>query len=201
MSSTWHKRLVEENVFIGYRFIQLGQFRFGEVGAGGVHGRWQRVRCLPWRGQLGDGLDVWRSLATGSASPRAEIIHEAHNTTENGSAESPISTDSAECTAEDEEENREVALLGRFGYRKRKVITKTLQGNIFVADLDSKRREDKDSSAPLHKSGGRKDRVVVIKKTSKKLHSEHVTVQNGRKFGIYENILKECIILKHLTEN
>merc|ERR1712228_318839 len=51
------------------------------------------------------------------------------------------------------------------------------------------------------KDGKKKERQVVIKKTSKKLHSEHVTVQNGRKFGIYENILKECIILKHLTEN
>merc|ERR1712151_424661 len=36
------------------------------------------------RFQLGDGLDVWRSLATGSESPRTEIIHEAHNTTGSG---------------------------------------------------------------------------------------------------------------------
>jgi len=90
----------------------------------------------------------------------------------------------------DSEETRERTLLGRFGYTKRKVITNTLQGNIFVADLvkDGNGKE-------------KKERVVVIKKTSKKLHTEHVTVQNGRKFGIYENILKECIILKHLTEN
>jgi len=35
--------------------------------------------------QLGDGMDVWRSLATGSDSPRTEIIHEAHNTSGTGS--------------------------------------------------------------------------------------------------------------------
>ena len=87
------------------------------------------------------------------------------------------------------DEDIERELLGRFGYNKTKVITKTLQGNIFVARVKSK------------KNDGGKERDVVIKKTSKQLHSEHVTVQNGKKFGIYENILKECIILKHLTEN
>ena len=39
-----------------------------------------------WRGvqtsyepplELGDGLDAWATLATGAASPRTEIIHEA----------------------------------------------------------------------------------------------------------------------------
>jgi len=34
--------------------------------------------------QLGDGIDVWRSLATGSASPRTEIVHEAHSTSDDG---------------------------------------------------------------------------------------------------------------------
>lgn len=34
--------------------------------------------------QLGDGIDAWRSISTGSASPRTEIIHEAHNTTGDG---------------------------------------------------------------------------------------------------------------------
>jgi len=107
-------------------------------------------------------------------------------------------------SAVDDAERRERELLGRFGYIKRKVITKTLQGNIFVADLvkEDKDKDGKDGLDRDRKDGGkRKDRQVVIKKTSKKLHSEHVTVQNGRKFGIYENILKECIILKHLTEN
>eukprot|EP01083_Nonionella_stella_P013805 38834_1 len=80
----------------------------------------------------------------------------------------------------------EEEILGKFGYIKTKLITKTLQGNIFIAQHTN----TKDSS-----------KEVVIKKTSKKLHNEHVTVQNGKKFGIYENILKECIILKYLTEN
>jgi len=84
----------------------------------------------------------------------------------------------------------ERAVLGRFGYTKLKVITATLQGHIFVAKKNSKKSKSKD-----------KEKCVVIKKTLKSLHSEHVTVQNGRKFGIYENILKECIILKHLTEH
>jgi len=30
--------------------------------------------------ELGDGLDAWRTLATGAKSPRTEIIHEAHPT-------------------------------------------------------------------------------------------------------------------------
>lgn len=30
--------------------------------------------------QLGDGLDAWKTLSTGAASPRTEIIHEAHPT-------------------------------------------------------------------------------------------------------------------------
>jgi len=81
----------------------------------------------------------------------------------------------------------ERAVLGRFGYTKLKVITATLQGHIFVAKKVSSKKS--------------KEKSVVIKKTLKSLHSEHVTVQNGRKFGIYENILKECIILKHLTEH
>ena len=109
-----------------------------------------------------------------------------------------VSDDAAETSesAEHDEESVEREILGRFGYIKRKVITKTLQGNIFVADLAKDGGHGKD-----RKDGKRKERQVVIKKTSKKLHSEHVTVQDGRRFGIYENILKECIILKHLTEN
>lgn len=92
------------------------------------------------------------------------------------------------------EEEIEQELLGRFGYTKVKTITKTLQGNIFVAKVENVSSQGKDGKK-------RKEKQVVIKKTSKQLHSEHVTVQNGKKFGIYENILKECIILKHLTEN
>jgi hypothetical protein len=30
--------------------------------------------------QLGDGMDAWAALATGAASPRTEVIHEAHPT-------------------------------------------------------------------------------------------------------------------------
>merc|ERR1712232_644917 len=49
---------------------------------------WQPWTAMQFDGQpawqLGDGVDVWRSLATGSTSPRTEIIHEAHNTTGNG---------------------------------------------------------------------------------------------------------------------
>jgi len=86
----------------------------------------------------------------------------------------------AECEAED---RREREFLGRFGYKKRAEISKTLQGHIFVAE------------------GGSVGKEVVIKKTSKALHRQHVTVQNGRRFGIYENILKECILLRHLTEH
>merc|ERR1719273_2749430 len=104
------------------------------------------------------------------------------------------STNSEDMTFGNEAAERR--LLGRFGYTKKKVITKTLQGNIFVADVTKDGKVGK-----VGKDGKRKERQVVIKKTSKKLHSEHVTVQNGRRFGIYENILKECIILKHLTEN
>merc|ERR1719273_2820759 len=104
------------------------------------------------------------------------------------------STNSEDMTFGNEAAERR--LLGRFGYTKKKVITKTLQGNIFVADVTKDGKFGK-----VGKDGKRKERQVVIKKTSKKLHSEHVTVQNGRRFGIYENILKECIILKHLTEN
>merc|ERR1719273_2521058 len=104
------------------------------------------------------------------------------------------STNSEDMTFGNEAAERR--LLGRFGYTKKKVITKTLQGNIFVADVTKDGKFGK-----VGKDGKKKERQVVIKKTSKKLHSEHVTVQNGRRFGIYENILKECIILKHLTEN
>lgn len=77
-------------------------------------------------------------------------------------------------------------ILGRFGYEKVKDITRTLQGSIFIA------------KAAVNTG---RERQVVIKKTSKSLHAQHVTVQNGKKFGIYENILKECIILKYLTEH
>jgi len=97
---------------------------------------------------------------------------EEESQSENGSIINDDNSSQSECT-----------LLGKFGYSKHKVITKTLQGNIFIAKSKKKGRD------------------IVIKKTSKLLHSEHVTVQNGKKFGIYENILKECIILKHLTEN
>jgi len=50
---------------------------------------WQPWTAMKFDGQpawqLGDGVDVWRSLATGSVSPRTEIIHEAHNTSGSGS--------------------------------------------------------------------------------------------------------------------
>eukprot|EP00484_Ammonia_sp_Unknown_P008515 CAMPEP_0197073042 /NCGR_PEP_ID=MMETSP1384-20130603/210401_1 /TAXON_ID=29189 /ORGANISM="Ammonia sp." /LENGTH=613 /DNA_ID=CAMNT_0042511867 /DNA_START=221 /DNA_END=2062 /DNA_ORIENTATION=+ len=100
----------------------------------------------------------------------------------------------------DRGEESEDAVLGRFGYSKLKVITKTLQGNIFIARVcQTSKNTDGDKAASS--SSPKKAKEVVIKKTSKALHCEHVTVQNGKKFGIYENILKECIILKHLTEN
>jgi len=131
----------------------------------------------------------------GSIDENVEHEHDSKESEEEETSESEEEEEEEQIIRSEEE--IETELLGRFGYLKHKTITKTLQGNIFVAKVDA-------SSSSQTKDGkkkNKKEKQVVIKKTSKQLHSEHVTVQNGKKFGIYENILKECIILKHLTEN
>lgn len=120
----------------------------------------------------------------GSIDEDEEHESKEHESEQEETSESEDEEEEEEVTRSEEE--IETELLGRFGYLKHKTITKTLQGNIFVAKLDSSSSSQKDG-----KRKSNKQKQVVIKKTSKQLHSEHVTVQNGKKFGIYENILKE----------
>jgi len=137
-------------------------------------------------------LTVYKRPKDDVTDNEAEDDHESElDDNDDDAEEEDLSEDSdVEKHETSEDAAMEKAVLGRFGYTKLKTITATLQGHIFVASKESKRSKSSN-----------KEKQVVIKKTLKSLHSEHVTVQNGRKFGIYENILKECIILKHLTEH
>eukprot|EP01084_Bolivina_argentea_P167089 290061_1 len=80
----------------------------------------------------------------------------------------------------------EKSLLAKYGYIKDKILHKTLQGEIFKAKSINNEHNQ--------------HRFVTIKKTSKHLHKKRESVDdNGFKYIVDENIIKEALILRHLT--
>ena len=91
--------------------------------------------------------------------------------------------------AENKEQNEEIPnisedalsqiqILKQNGYSKVDNITDTLQGSVFMAI-------ERDSA-----------QTVVIKRTSKALHKRRVTIQNGAKYAVNEDIMREYSILR-----
>jgi len=72
--------------------------------------------------------------------------------------------------------------FGKFGYEQCRKIATTLQGNVYevVSSKDGRR--------------------YVIKQTDKKLHSEGVTVQNGIKYRVKEDVLTETMVLEAISK-
>eukprot|EP01083_Nonionella_stella_P146151 459261_1 len=77
----------------------------------------------------------------------------------------------------------EVLLFGKHGYNKVTKLRDTLQGELFKANQICS------------------NRYVVIKKTNKSLFKERVAVEDGMRLCVSENIIKEALILQHLTMN
>ena len=74
------------------------------------------------------------------------------------------------------------SILKSKGYIYLKKIAKTLQGEIFEA-IDTKN----------------KNRIVVIKKAEKRLVNENITIRDGKKIPIKEDIWREIAIQKYLN--
>eukprot|EP01084_Bolivina_argentea_P132447 233734_1 len=71
--------------------------------------------------------------------------------------------------------------LEKNGFIRTKKLRNTLQGELLEAKSITN------------------GKTVVIKKTDKKLHSKRISVQNGMNIIVEENIIKEAMILHHLT--
>eukprot|EP00483_Globobulimina_turgida_P007858 UN07873 len=76
-----------------------------------------------------------------------------------------------------------LAVLEQAGYSSNKKLTDTLQGSIW-SSLTRKRQKP-----------------VIIKITSRKLHAESMIIYDGKKYNVDENIIKEKEILKYLTKD
>ena len=90
----------------------------------------------------------------------------------------------------DEDYQYESQVLSEMGYVKIRKITDTLQGCVFIAlnqnNMDTHHGENS---------------TVVIKRTSKYLHEQGITIQDGKVYAVNENVLKEYDVLKHFTSS
>jgi len=88
----------------------------------------------------------------------------------------------------------EETLLAMHGYKKLKKLTSSLQGTVYLGE-----------TIPGHeivkqlKIASNKKRRVVIKKTLKALHKERITKRDGMNIVVDEDVVREAIILHHLT--
>ena len=93
-------------------------------------------------------------------------------------------------------QNEEDTFLSQHGYKKIRKISNTLQGDIWeceiISDNISSSMNQQMQSEPKH---------VAIKRTDKYLYHESISVENNFNFIVSENIIKESVILKHLTND
>eukprot|EP01083_Nonionella_stella_P019960 55401_1 len=80
-------------------------------------------------------------------------------------------------------------ILSQHGYKYKKKISKTLQGSIYEATIVD----------PTHRQSVDGIERVAVKQTSKRQHRRNEAEQDGFSVLVEENIIKEAMILKHLT--
>jgi len=80
--------------------------------------------------------------------------------------------------------------LLRYGYEEVKVIAKSLQGVV----VEARRTED-------HADFETDEETVIIKITSKQLHSAKLSNKHGKALSVQEDIIKEKKLLMYLTAN
>merc|ERR1712228_60802 len=112
---------------------------------------------------------------------------------EEGVYKSPFSAES--CTERQKEPNynNDATILALHGFRKIKKMEDSLQGKIYLGETIV----GHESLQSLKKK--KKAKRVVIKKTYKSLHNSRETIMDGMNIVVDENIVKEAIILHHLT--
>eukprot|EP01083_Nonionella_stella_P214462 772752_1 len=93
----------------------------------------------------------------------------------------PQSNHSTDSDAKSDVHVDEYILFGKHGYNKVSKLRDTLQGELFKAYQICS------------------NQYVVIKKTNKSLFREGVAVEDGMRLCVSENIIKEALILQHLT--
>jgi len=110
---------------------------------------------------------------------------------------SPFSNSEAEKQQQQKEPNynNDATILALHGFRKIKKMEDSLQGKIYLGETIV--GHDSLQSTNLKKK--KKAKRVVIKKTYKSLHNERETIMDGMSIVVDENIVKEAIILHHLT--
>eukprot|EP00484_Ammonia_sp_Unknown_P024446 CAMPEP_0197023002 /NCGR_PEP_ID=MMETSP1384-20130603/3788_1 /TAXON_ID=29189 /ORGANISM="Ammonia sp." /LENGTH=592 /DNA_ID=CAMNT_0042451139 /DNA_START=105 /DNA_END=1883 /DNA_ORIENTATION=+ len=99
----------------------------------------------------------------------------------NGGGDNDDDDAKAASTEPDWADVAEERLFAKHGYVKKKKIATTLQG--FVYEIQSMR-------------DGKK---YVIKKTDKQLHAAGITIQNGKKYAVHEDVLNEKAILEWIS--
>jgi len=134
-----------------------------------------------------------------SLSPHCKLIDDdAHDHEDEKQDEHAEQEQEEEAVLErDEDDVTESTLLAHNGYTKIKKMTDTLQGCVFLAF-----NENAAKSNQLHdgqQEYQKQDPIVVIKRTSKFLHEQGITIQNGRPFNVKENILREYDVLHRLS--
>eukprot|EP01084_Bolivina_argentea_P207435 353913_1 len=115
-------------------------------------------------------------LSTQLFNRSIEIKEETINKNENDSESIYIQDLLSDLTVTSED-----IILEMNGYIKTNKITNTLQGELFKA---------KELSTGQY---------VAIKKTNKSLHNEHISIQDDTTFFVSENIIREAIMIQHLT--
>eukprot|EP01083_Nonionella_stella_P249998 863853_1 len=110
----------------------------------------------------------------------------AHDLSDDCDGKDPIDTKSL---IESLQHMSEDHLFKNKGYTKIKKICDTLQGELYKSI-----KLDLLGINPDHKLN-----YVAIKKTSKYLHHERIAIEDGTNFCVSDNIIKEALIMKHLT--
>ena len=91
---------------------------------------------------------------------------------------------------------QEDIFLRQRGYQKIRKISDTLQGDIWECQIISGDNGQKEQAQKPHIQTSNR---IAIKRTDKYLFREKITIQEDINFIVDENILKESVILKHLT--
>ena len=142
-----------------------------------------------------NNTDIDVEMSTSPKSPASNKKNENMNVTNIENRQQEIEDDNDDKDNKDrsnvDEDNQfESSLLQEMGYMKSRKITNTLQGCVFIA-LNEKNMEMNNGE----------NSTVVIKRTSKYLHKEGITIQDGKVYAVNENVLKEYDVLKHFTNS
>lgn len=108
---------------------------------------------------------------------------------------SPFGESSSSSTRKEPNYNNDATILALHGFRKIKKMEDSLQGKIYLGETIV--GHESLQSQGLKKK--KKSKRVVIKKTYKSLHNQRETQMDGMNIVVDENIVKEAIILHHLT--